>query len=444
MPKKRKERDWDWTLPGYNYLGPGNKLNKGEPTNYNDAVARAHDHAYDSYLKKRQNPYTQWSDADESFLKQIKYNDYGGVLGGGFFHAKKAAYNIGLIKKLDESSLTNSTRESNMSLRGAVNDGDNANGSGNNLGLKETPVDIPYNITRGPPDETFVTLPYVETGIYRFTGTFAADHAFRMNSPYDPHVNQSNVSPAILPNMTTNTPDPDPDGQNRPARWYNLYSSLYQYYHVVSCRYKIYVENLHSTPLWVHLMFYNETLPPPEATNQDILMWKGVQSRMLSSPMTFWDNLGDKVTAGHANLSTNDGDDVMNEQDVSTSLNSNYVAGQGAVSRGGNISCFFSGEYRPGDFKREVILDSDVENWTSVNTNPRLPERLLLRLKPDNPAIPADATVAGDDLKFKLTFEVEYLVEFKELSTYVKWPVTYQPVIYNVQGGTAGAARAVA
>lgn len=441
MPRKRKERDWgDWTLPGYKYLGPGNKLLKGEPTNHNDKVAQEHDYAYDAYLKAKKNPYTNWNDADEVFLQKSTLNDYGGVLGKSFFTAKKAAYRAGLINNIDKPSLSNSSRDTNMSLRGAVNDAGNNGGSGNQLGLKETPVDIPYDVTRGPPDETFVSLPHIETGIYRFSDTFAADHAFRMNSPYDPHVNQSNISLALLPNLTNNTPDGDPDGDNQPARWWTLYSTLYQYYTVISTRYKIYVENLSGEPIWVHAMFYNESLPPPEATNQDMLGWKGVRSRLLASPFSFYNTDGDKITQGNHQTTLNDGDDKMDETDASTAALSNYAAGAGVTSRGGNISCVFAGEYRPGDFKREIILDSQVENWTSVNTNPTLPERLLIRVKPDNPAIPA-AAVAGDDIKFKLTAEIEYLTEFKELSPYVKWPVVKNPLYYTITGSSASAAR---
>lgn len=428
-------------MPGYKYLGPGNRLDKGEPTNHNDKVAKEHDEAYDAYLKKKQDPYWNYNDADDVFLKKAKLNDLGGFLGTTFFKAKRLAWRAGLINNIDKPSLSNSSRDTNMSLRGAATDSNNQ-GSGNQLGLKETPVDVPYNVTRGPPDETFVTLPHIETGVYQMSDTFMSDHAFRMNSPYDPHVNSSNVSPAILPGMATSLADGDPDGVTTPARWYNLYSSLYQYYSVVSTRYNIYVENLSSEPLWVHCMFYNETNPPVEATNQDMLGWKGVRTKLLSSPFAFWDNNGFRVTQGNATTTINDGDDQMNEADPSTALNSNYAAAQGATSRGGNISCVFSGEYRPGDFKREIILDSQVENWTSINTNPTLPERLLIRVKPDNPGIPVNGTGAGDDFKYKLTAEIEYLVEFKELSTYVKWPVANQPVTYSIVGGSATAARA--
>ena len=34
------------TIPGYNYLGPGNKLDNGEPTNHLDELAKEHDIAY--------------------------------------------------------------------------------------------------------------------------------------------------------------------------------------------------------------------------------------------------------------------------------------------------------------------------------------------------------------------------------------------------------------
>lgn len=448
---KRKKEWTDFSLPGYKYLGPGNRLDKGKPTNRNDAVAQEHDYAYESYLKKRQNPYTAWNRADDEFLKKVKLEDYGGVLGNAYFQTKKFAFRAGIINDIkEEPSVVNSPRDADMSksLRGSgpSSDGDSAGGSGNTLGLKETPVDYPFDVTRGPPDETFVSLPHVETGIFRYNDTYAADHAFRMNSPYDPHVQNDNVSPATIPNMTVNSPAGDPDGTSVPARWYNLYAGLYAYYHTIACRYNVYVENMGSEPLWAHCMFYNETLPPPEATNQDIICWPQVRSRFLTSPFSFYSNnsslAGMKYTEGQAETAVDDGDNVMDEADPTTAGLSNLADLRGVTSRGGNISCVFSGVYRPGDFKREVLLDSQVENWTATNTNPSLPERLLVRLKPDNPGIPADAAgAAGDDIKYKITVKLDYLVEFKELSTYVRWPVVRQPITYSIIGSSASAAR---
>ena len=78
--KKRKERSWDLSLPGYKYLGPGNRLDKGEPNNESDRVAKKHDEEYDKHIKAGHNPYVKWSDADEEFIQKAK-NDYGGLLG---------------------------------------------------------------------------------------------------------------------------------------------------------------------------------------------------------------------------------------------------------------------------------------------------------------------------------------------------------------------------
>ena len=36
-----------YTVPGYKYLGPGNSLDRGSPTNSVDAIAQEHDVAYD-------------------------------------------------------------------------------------------------------------------------------------------------------------------------------------------------------------------------------------------------------------------------------------------------------------------------------------------------------------------------------------------------------------
>ena len=79
---------WDLSLPGYKYLGPGNKLNKGRPENYNDLVSYLHDLGYGKIIEQGGNPYLQWSDADAAAYKQFKLTDYGGVIGKGYFGAK--------------------------------------------------------------------------------------------------------------------------------------------------------------------------------------------------------------------------------------------------------------------------------------------------------------------------------------------------------------------
>lgn len=80
-----------WVPPGYKYLGPGNSLDQGEPTNPSDAAAKEHDEAYDQYIKSGKNPYLYFSAADQRFIDQTKdAKDWGGKVGHYFFRVKRA------------------------------------------------------------------------------------------------------------------------------------------------------------------------------------------------------------------------------------------------------------------------------------------------------------------------------------------------------------------
>nr|AFR44450.1 minor capsid protein [H-1 parvovirus]4G0R_A Chain A, Capsid protein VP1 [H-1 parvovirus]4GBT_A Chain A, Capsid protein VP1 [H-1 parvovirus] len=88
-PAKRAKRGW--VPPGYKYLGPGNSLDQGEPTNPSDAAAKEHDEAYDQYIKSGKNPYLYFSPADQRFIDQTKdAKDWGGKVGHYFFRTKRA------------------------------------------------------------------------------------------------------------------------------------------------------------------------------------------------------------------------------------------------------------------------------------------------------------------------------------------------------------------
>lgn len=69
----------DLSLPGYKYLGPGNKLDKGVPNGYNDFVAFMHDHGYNIIINRGGNPYLQWSEADAAAYRSF---DAGEDIGG--------------------------------------------------------------------------------------------------------------------------------------------------------------------------------------------------------------------------------------------------------------------------------------------------------------------------------------------------------------------------
>lgn len=453
----------DWTLPGYKYLGPGNRLNKGKPRNKNDAVAYKHDLAYDHHIKSGRNPYWNFNDADEKAMNEFTWDDYGGAAGKTFFQFKKLAWKAGLTGHLEQpsakrlrgseapniepatkrlatarrqGSLPNSSRDTpsvptstarTMASNGNGSGGDGG-GSGNNLGLKETPVDDPYNVHRGPPNETFASLPFVETRMNRMQDVYTTDFAYRMTSVYDPAVTTNNgidVNPGVGDNRAWE-PVAGSDATIMPARWFNFYSGIYRYYHVISCRYNIYIENMGGEPLFAHLMFYNNDLPPSGATNEDIMLWHGVQTKFMVAPFKAITSEGREET-GQGNTASGV-NDRMDENDMPTATIDNYETSNHVTSRGGRTSCQFTGEYRPGDFKREINLDSEVENWTLVTTNPTLSERLLLRLKPENPGIGTTSTSYGDDITYKIVVKLDYLVEFKELDVAIRYPVERQPI----------------
>lgn len=86
----------DLTLPGYNYLGPGNPLDKGEPTNQSDYVAQDHDHEYQRYIDAGLNPYLNFNEADQVAIDNFG-NDIGGIIGRTVFTLKRTLANAGLI-----------------------------------------------------------------------------------------------------------------------------------------------------------------------------------------------------------------------------------------------------------------------------------------------------------------------------------------------------------
>lgn len=108
---------WDLSLPGYKYLGPGNKLDKGEPTSFNDWVAFVHDLGYGEIINQGGNPYITFSDADELALAQFDWSDYGGVLASGYFSFKKKLYQAGLITKWEPNKQLKEDATTHKQLR---------------------------------------------------------------------------------------------------------------------------------------------------------------------------------------------------------------------------------------------------------------------------------------------------------------------------------------
>ena len=99
------------------------------------------------------------------------------------------------------------------------------------------------------------------------------------------------------------------------------------------------------------------------------------------------------------------------------------------ANRGPSPILKLSGKYKPGDFKRQIRLDSEVENWTLTNANPALPERLLFRVRPIWNALDTNNIENYNrSIRFRYTIKIDYLVEFKELKSYLRWPIERQPL----------------
>lgn len=72
--------------PGYRYLGPFNDLNRGEPTNANDAAAQQHDI---DYGEQGILSYVTYNQADEDFLTRLEPNDVPTDIANRIFRTKQ-------------------------------------------------------------------------------------------------------------------------------------------------------------------------------------------------------------------------------------------------------------------------------------------------------------------------------------------------------------------
>lgn len=344
-----------------------------------------------------------------------------------------------LADSVDTSSLLDLPDDDNMSNKGPTAI---APGSGNNGALKETPVDdVRGPISRGPADYQFASLPWFQNGLIA-QSAWHYDLSYRMTSPVDPFAQV--VTPVDLNAGAGTASSYQPiqsdvrtigaghDNTGSSARWYDFYSSMYNYYHVVGARWHMTIENLMPEQLWVHMTHYNDVLPPVAATNEDMLCWKNTESHLIGSHHlavlnTNGQIMNQEMNANKFNVEGGGTAGQLNNMD-----NGNMVA-----NRGVSPILQLSGKYSPGQFHRQIHLDSEVENWTAIDANPSLPERILFRFRPVWNAISAnDASNYNRALRFRINFRIEYLTEFKELKAQLRWPIERQPLSALVTGAT--------
>lgn len=299
-------------------------------------------------------------------------------------------------------------------------------GSGNESGLKETPVDDVVNVERGPSPYTFATLPYVNF-TYISRNAYSSEHVYRMTSPYDVTVGTTatdlNAGAGTTTVYTAQADSVDVSADK--ARWFDYYAGIYNYYHTISARWHITIENHSGEPLWVHWLYGNDTQPPQGATNADILCWNDAHSHFVNAPFK-------AIAAGIIEAQEITGLGEQTEASVPGTAQ-NFETSNNVTSRGPSHILEINGQYATGDYQKEIRLDSEVENWTSTSANPSLAERLYVRVRSANEGT-SDSSASSYDrrIDYKIFARIEYLVEFKELKPGLRYPVQEQPLTVTV------------
>ena len=311
--------------------------------------------------------------------------------------------------------------------------------SGGDNGHEKTPVDIinpAWGLAPGPPSYTHVVLPFIyereHTYSYDSDEIYAYDRGFRMTSIYDPLI--SNVTAVDLNagagranfhGLTSDGVDVVTDAAGTVA-FFDYYASLYKYYSVVGCRYKIRIENLSHEKFFCHQMFVNAEQPPGLASNWDILLWKGVQSYLVHPKGI----AGDANQVHHHEI-VDENHDAQGDMVVDGTTNMSGTNVYTLSNPIGSSMHVITGEYRPGQHEHLIVQDADVDIWTAVNANPKLREAMLLRFKPYENATPptaGDTNTYERRFSFNITVELNYLVEFKELDIRARYPITRNPI----------------
>lgn len=280
------------------------------------------------------------------------------------------------------------------------------------------PIKNDWQIFRGPPDYTHVSLPaiYVNNANV-LKKTFEA--GIRLTSPYQPFFSTNNVNISLGSGASNVLQASGTSPFN--TQFYGMYQQLYRYYSVIACRVHITAENYGTEPLWMHVMKFNQESPPLAASNEDITLWKGTTSYYMTPHATFYaTNLG-----GIRNAT-----DGYNIEDTGASTGGDTGNNTTPVSRRNNAVIVHSEQYQAGDFRREVALDSEISTWTSTNASPSYPENLLVRFNTDEASTGLAGDAVGRDrrIQVNLRMKVEYLCEFKELTPEVRYPTRRDPI----------------
>jgi hypothetical protein len=443
LRKENKRKSRGWVPFGYKYLGPGNDLFRGKPTSDTDKAAQKHDWKYHFLEQQGKRPKWSYHNADDDFIDEV-HNDWGGRVAKWIFQKKRKFAELGWIhdyrtqpqSKLRDHFLKVISQPALQATMGDVDMETPKKKAKKERGTVETEIDDVYAVHRGIPDYTFASLPFQSDYIVNDSSTLARDICYRLTSPYNPQQSFITNDQNSAGGKTQYRGPLDAETILRPCNWFSYYAGMYKYYHTVSCRYTVFIEN-YGEPIWVYFMFANEEIPPGNADNKDMQLWKQCEYHYLNSQYLGLGS-GGVNTVGFlgsapdlSNPSENDTDQSSGSGNAAD--NSLYVSGNNIAAQNGRSTLMKTAEYRTGDYDREINQDANVENWTAVTTNPTLQERLIIRVKPQQNALEGNSAVnGGDNTRYRVRVQMNYLVEFKELQYALRYPVNTQPLTVNI------------
>lgn len=458
MPKfkKNKKIRYDLTLPGYNYLGPFNDLNKGKPTTESDAAALRHDTS-----KDYQDPwaYLYYNDADEDLLKDLKgKSDYGAKLASIYFTWKK--HTMPRLKKKNDVYYTKKRPNSQSPedperkrLRGPYSDIDSnpivnvhdrrggtlipekdmesagtsedvevatdlmamrsgGGGGGASAVAHETEVTIPRSITYGFPDTWTCVLPLnLSFQIICEGPKRPAMLSVRMNSIYDciangassvysGTVSASSTFGSLIGTTATNATTNDSYINSNTGKS-NLTTGNQQpaWRPFFEAHYDKYHVMGCEWELSTRLSF-------PESNAHRIrgalaTMYHGKEippvDGITLADMLYWKNL-DQV---------------------------DYVLPESAVTPMGSVATHIQGRYRPGQHKREVREDAEAKTWTDTGANPTLQENLAIYFcEAPLSWTPLADDIANASLSYQCFLTLKYIVQWKDLKLAWQYPTS--------------------
>lgn len=281
-------------------------------------------------------------------------------------------------------------------------------GGGSNTVSKETPVSEGVGLQYGLPETHTVILPWTT-----FVSYGLLDHdtplqlQLRMNSIWDMMVNGVtvlasagtiaakafhdrpvglagvNIAGATFPQTPGNV------ATERP-QWRDYFASLYDYYTVTSCKYRITILNT--------------------TNNRGADQIVGVQFDSYSDTATSTGNVMPQTKLIEA----------LHYKNINWHIVTNSTSEQSTT---GANKYVIEGVYKPGQIKRNIVNDGDVKTWTSTNISspvlPTLKDILTVNFWKAPLNYATAAQTCGN-----MQIELQYIVQFKDLKQQARYPNT--------------------